>query len=108
MKSNYPKFIKRWNGLFYRALITSDFVFYVNYKEGDENACCEMYRRLAMSNPHDRDDSKLELVSNNYFAFVGLNEALASGEWEYISPTMKTNYKLAEAEGYFDEWREAI
>lgn len=48
----------------------------------------------------------MELISNNYFANVGLTEELAKGKdnWEYISPTMKQNYKLAEADGYFEEW----
>jgi hypothetical protein len=104
-KDNYPKFISRWNGRFYRALITKDFVFFVNFQEGDENACCEMYRRVK-SNPHDRDNSGLELVSNNYFANVGLTEELAKGKdnWEYISPTMKVNYNLAVADGFFEDW----
>jgi len=42
------------------------------------------------------------LISNNYFASVGLFDELATGEWEYISPTMKQNYKLAKADGYFE------
>ena len=105
-QNNYPRLLVLFNGRFHRALITKDFVFYVNFQEGDENGCCEMYRRLEKSNPHDRDDSKLELVSNNYFANVGLIEELAKGKdnWEYISPTMKANYKLAKTDGFFDEW----
>jgi hypothetical protein len=64
----YPKCLKRSNGLFYKALITDEFVFYANYHEGDDNANVEMYRRLEGAN--------LELVSNNYFANVGLIEEL--------------------------------
>jgi len=90
----YPKAIKRCNGLFSKALITDEFVFYCNYHEGDDNANVEMYRRLNKSNPHDRLDSHLELISNNYFANVGLLEELEKENWGYISPTMKTNYKL--------------
>lgn len=101
-QNNYPKFITRWNGRFHKGLITEDFVFYCNYQEGDDNGNVEMYRRVK-SNPHDRDDSGLELVSNNYFASVGLFEALEAGVWEYISPTMKLNYKLAKEAGQFDE-----
>jgi len=82
----YPKCIKRWNGLFYKALITKDFVFYTNYHESDDNANVEMYRRLGGAN--------LELISNNYFANVGLLEELEKKNWGYISKTMNTNYKL--------------
>ena len=90
----YPKCIKRWNGLFYKALITDEYVFYCNYHEGDDNANVEMYRRLNKSNPHDRLDSHLELISNNYFANVGLLEELEKKNWGYISQTMNKNYKL--------------
>lgn len=89
-QKNCPPFLTRFNGRFYRALITKDFVFYVNFQEGDENSSCEMYNR------------DMELISNNYFASVGLFDELATGEWEYISPTMKQNYKLAKADGYFE------
>jgi hypothetical protein len=82
----YPKAIKRCNGLFSKALITDEFVFYCNYHEGDDNANVEMYRRSTGAN--------LELISNNYFANVGLLEELEKENWGYISPTMKTNYKL--------------
>ena len=68
------------------ALITNEFVFYCNYHEGDDNANVEMYRRSTGAN--------LELISNNYFANVGLLEELEKENWGYISPTMKTNYKL--------------
>ena len=94
IQNKYPRFLSRWNGRFHRALITKDFVFFVNFNEGDENGCCEMY------------DRNMELISNNYFANVGLTEELAKGKdnWEYISPTMKHNYKLASADGYFELW----
>lgn len=91
----YPKFVKRWNGNFYKGLITKDFVFYCNYQEGDDNANVVMYRRSTGSN--------LELVSDNYFASVGLFEALTEGDWEYISQTMSKNYKLAKEAGQFEE-----
>jgi hypothetical protein len=86
----YPMFIKRWNGRFYKGLITKGFVFFCNYNEGDDNGNVEMYTR------------NMELVSDNYFASVGLHEALESGEWEYMSPTMKQNYKLALEAGQFE------
>jgi hypothetical protein len=91
----YPKCAKRTNGLFYKALITKDFVFYANYHEGDENANVEMYRRLG--------GDKLELVSNNYFASVGLHEALTEENWEYISQTMKVNYNHGKRSGYYEK-----
>lgn len=87
--NKYPTYIKRWNGRFYKGLITEDFVFFCNYHEGDDNGNVEMYTR------------NMELVSDNYFASVGLHEALESGEWEYMSPTMKQNYKLALEAGQF-------
>lgn len=89
-QKNCPPFLTRFNGRFHRALITKNFVFYVNFQEGDENSSCEMYNR------------DMELISNNYFASVGLFDELATGKWEYISHTMKENYKLAKASGYFE------
>ena len=90
----YPKCFKRWNGLFYKVLITKDFVFYANYHESDNNASVEMYRRLG--------GDKLELISDNYFASVGLHEALIEENWGYISKTMKINYNHGKRSGYYE------
>ena len=53
---------KTINGnLFRLSLITEDFYFYSNYKEGDENGNTLMY---------DRKTDKV--LSDNYFAYVSL------------------------------------
>lgn len=44
-------------GTYKLALVTSEFVFYVNEYESDENGCVMMYNK----------DNKL--ISDNYFAF---------------------------------------
>lgn len=72
-----------WLGTYWRGLETKDFVYYVNYQEGDENACVHMYRKKNM-----------ELVSNNYFAYNDMFEVLTEGKYTYISPTMKKNLAL--------------
>lgn len=83
----YPdtKRIINWNGRHHRALETKDFIFFVNFQEGDENGCVMMYRKEDM-----------ELASNNYFGYCAMFEILAEKEEEitYISPTMKYNLKL--------------
>jgi hypothetical protein len=70
-------------GRYYRGLETEDFVYYVNYQEGDENACVHMYRKKNM-----------ELVSNNYFAYNDMFEVLTDNKFTRISPYMKENLKL--------------
>ena len=79
------KLITKWNGKFHRGLETKDFIFFINYKEGDENACVIMYRK-----------SDLSLASDNYFAYGALFEIMTEQESEitYISPMMKLNLKL--------------
>ena len=60
---------KTINGnLFRLSLITEDFYFYSNYKEGDENGNTLMY---------DRKTDKV--LSDNYFAYVALEEELEKG-----------------------------
>jgi len=79
------KLITNWNGKYHRGLETKDFIFFINYQEGDENACIIMYRK-----------SDLSLASDNYFAYGAMFEILNDKENEitYISPTMKYNLKL--------------
>lgn len=83
----YPetKRIINWLGRYHRALETEDFIYFVNFQEGDENACVMMYRK-----------SDLSLVSNNYFAYNDMFELMTEreGEITYISKTMKYNLKL--------------
>jgi hypothetical protein len=75
------KSIKTSLGTYHRALETSQHIYYVNFLEGDENGCCIMY------------DRKMTLVSDNYFAYVGLTEDLTNGTYSWISPKMKENIK---------------
>lgn len=70
-------------GTYWRGLETEDFVYYINYQEGDENACVHMYRK-----------SNMELVSNNYFAYNDMFEVLTENKFTYISPYMKMNLRL--------------
>jgi hypothetical protein len=72
-------------GVFYRAMETSFFVFFVNFLEGDESGQVKMYRK-------ERD--KLELISDNYFASVGLHEELQEGNETWMSSRMKRERKL--------------
>jgi len=74
-----------WNGRYPRALETELFVFFVKLDEGDENAQAIMYRKR---------DNHLQLVSDNYFASVGLFDALKDGEETWMSPSMKKERKL--------------
>jgi hypothetical protein len=79
------KLITNWNGRYWRGLETEDFIFFVNYHEGDENGCVMMYRK-----------SDFSLASNNYFAYEAMFEILQEkrNEVTYISPMMKYNVKL--------------
>ncbi len=55
------------------AARTKDFIFYVNYEESDENASVLMYNHNG------------GLISNNYFAYVGLMDAVETGEITWSS-----------------------
>jgi len=63
---------------YYRAAETEDFIFFVNYQESDD---CLMFRQNG------------ELVSDNYFASVGLNEAILGNEITYSTRRMKQAIK---------------
>jgi len=76
------KCINKHNRTFHRALETSQHIYYVDHLEGDENGCCLMY------------DRKMQLVSDNYFAYAGLMEDLTNGSYSWISDEMKENAKL--------------
>jgi hypothetical protein len=49
-------------GVYYRAAETPEFVYFCNYEESDDNGNVIMFRQSG------------ELVSNNYFANVGLTQ----------------------------------
>lgn len=81
------RLITNWNGRHYRALETKDFIWFVNYQEGDENGCQMMYRK-----------SDFSLASDNYFGYNAMFEIMTEKKDEitYISKTMKYNLKLHE------------
>lgn len=72
-------------GRYHRGLETKDFVFFINYQEGDENACVKMYRKNGW-----------ELASDNYFAYGAFFEVLdeQNEDITYISKSMKNNLRL--------------
>lgn len=69
-------------GIYYRAMETEIFVFFVNFDESDESGAVKMYRK----SPHENE---LHLVSDNYFASVGLEEAFRDSEVTWMSPRMQ-------------------
>jgi hypothetical protein len=79
------KSINNWNGRYPRAMETDTFVFFVKFDEGDENGNTFMYRKR---------DNHLQLVSDNYFASVGLMDAFRDGEEIWMSPAMKKERAL--------------
>ena len=79
------KSITNWNGRYPRAMETDTFVFFVKFDEGDENGNTFMYRKEA---------DHLELVSDNYFAHVGIMEEFQEGNETWMSPQMKKERAL--------------
>lgn len=77
-------------GTYKLALVTNDFVFYVNEHEYDGNGCVMMY---------DKND---KLISENYFAF---NEYIDTME-QIITNDLKYEYvdsdQLENMKWYFD------
>jgi hypothetical protein len=78
------KLITNWNGRYHRVLETEDFIYFVNYQEGDENGSVMMYRKADFS-----------LASDNYFGYNDMFEVLneRKNEITYISRTMKRENK---------------
>jgi hypothetical protein len=72
-------------GIYYKALENDSFIYFVNFNEGDENGCAFMYRK---------ENGSLSLVSNNYFAYVGLMDDLEHEAQTWMSPRMKKNWEL--------------
>lgn len=76
-------------GIYKLALVTNEFIFYVNEHESDENGCVMMY------------DKNNKLISDNYFAFdeyINVMEQIVLNdlEYEYID-----NNQLENAKEYF-------
>lgn len=63
----YQGHLAQIGGTYRKALETIDFIYFVDWKEGDENAAVWMFRK---------DD--LSLASNNYFAFNSFIEDLGN------------------------------
>lgn len=76
-------------GRYYRAVETDVFVYFVNFEESDENGQIKMYRK---------EENNLSLVSDNYFAFVGIMDDLREGNETWMSPRMKKERQI-----YVDE-----
>jgi hypothetical protein len=79
------KTISNCIGIYYRAMETEAFVFFVNFHEGDENAQVIMFRKM---------QCHLELVSDNYFATVGMQDEFRTGNEIWMSLEMKKSRRL--------------
>jgi hypothetical protein len=77
------KVICNWNGRYYRGVETEDFIYFCNYREGDDNGNVMMYRK-----------SDFSLVSDNYHASNDLVGVLDEGKYTWISKTVKNEIKL--------------
>ena len=64
--NNIKQTIKRNDREFKLALVTKDFIFYIDENESDENGNAIMYR----------NNKDMELISDNYFAYCGLMEEI--------------------------------
>jgi len=81
-------------GTYHRAMETEMFVYFVNFEESDENGQVKMYRKVQRETTPTGVIMGLELVSDNYFAFVGLEEDIKDGSETWTSPQMKKELKL--------------
>ena len=81
-------------GTYYRAMETENFVYFVNFEESDENGQVKMYRKSAYKTLPNKVLYRLELVSDNYFAHVGLMEDLKDCAETWMSPRMKKERAL--------------
>lgn len=94
----FPETVKgKFDDEFKLALVTGEFVFYVNEEECDDNANVIMYRQ-----------ENFTLLSDNYFAngaFMEELEAIYKGKYkpEFMSDNTEENLKLIAETGYFEE-----
>jgi hypothetical protein len=79
IKINKTKSIR--GKLFRLSLVTENFYFYSNYKDGDENSNTLIYSR-----------STDQLISNNYFAYEALEDVLSSENYMWASSYLKKCY----------------
>jgi hypothetical protein len=86
MKLSNKRIINDTLGKYYRALETPSHIYFVNFKESDENSSVKMY------------DRKMNLVSDNYFAYVGMMEDIENDFYSWVSPKMKEAIVLIKKE----------
>lgn len=67
---------------FYKAMVTTDYVFYADYQEGDDNGNVVML---------DRETG--ELISDNYFANQECFSLMRKFDFESMSRTCAYNFK---------------
>ncbi len=68
-------------GTYFKAMETKDFLYYVNYQEGDENGCVMIYNREG------------ELICDNYHAYNDMFERLENKDYTKISRRLLDGYK---------------
>ena len=73
-------FIDEFGGEFHRELETTDFIYFVNQEEGDDNGAVMMFLKK---------EKELELRSNNYFATQAFMESLANDEIIWMTDSLK-------------------
>ena len=73
-------FIDEFGNEFHRELETTDFVYFVNREESDDNGAVMMFLKKG---------KELELRSNNYFATQAFIESLANDEIVWMSDSLK-------------------
>jgi hypothetical protein len=75
-------------GIYHKAMETDSFVYFVNFLESDENGQVKMYRKGSYVG------CPLELVSDNYFALVGLERDIEEDNQTWLSAKMKKELEL--------------
>ncbi len=91
------KTITDFNGVFYRAMETEFFIYFVNFNEGDDNGNTKMFKK-----------ESLELIGDNYFCNQSLFEDYARGEHTWLSKRATKELKMWEeeiGEEELEEWR---
>jgi|Laugrespbdmm15sd_2_1035082.scaffolds.fasta_scaffold48094_2 hypothetical protein len=83
---------------FYKAMVTTEFVYYADYQEGDDNGNVVML---------DRENG--ELLSDNYFGNQDMFERMRKFDFESMSRTCAYNFKCILEEDIlpsFEAWIE--
>lgn len=80
MRLSNKRIIKDVLGSYHRALETLKHIYFINYDESDEYRSVKMFNR------------KMELVSDNNFAYESLLEDVEEG-YVWISPKFEKLYK---------------